>query len=317
MLSAKQPNRDRRGSGHRVPAGPWTQEAARDRLSSTLFLAALVHGVLILGINFTAAPPSRDPAATSLDVVIVTRDYEKIAQPRNAAALLAQQNLVGRGNAPLDARLRTAIQTNMDEAARGPDQQGELRAPDRTGKPVPAREWLTAAARERATVRTGEAGAEPVPARQRQLRAASADATDILAEPDLVTAIPDANPRELLVSASTREARIAGYLNTWKNKVERIGTLNFPGAEQLASIRTYPVLEVAITANGDLKAIVVRNSSGYINLDQAAMEIVRIAAPFEPFPEVLREDYDVLRFAYEWHFGSGSGSGRINALNGS
>ena len=296
-----------------LPDGSWSAAAARDRLSSTLFLAALVHGVLILGITFTAAPPNRDPAATSLDVVIVTRDYARAAAPLNTAALLAQQNLVGRGNAPLDARLRTAVPTSLDLAAPGPDQDGMLRAPGSTR----AEERLTAAARDRPSVHPGIAGAMPVPALQRQLRAAPADVTDILAEPDTATAIPDANPRELLVSASTREARIAGYLNSWKMRVERIGTLNFPGAERLASIGTPPVLEVAITADGELKEIVVRNSSGYRNLDQAAMEILRIAAPFEPFPQVLREDYDVLRFAYEWHFGSGSGIGRISAVNGS
>jgi protein TonB len=118
------------------------------------------------------------------------------------------------------------------------------------------------------------------------------------------------------VSANTRESRIAGYLNTWKTRVERIGTLNFPNAAQLSTIRTYPVLEVAITADGALKEVVVRNSSGYRNLDQAAMEILRIAAPFEPFPQRLRDDYDVLRFAYEWRFGAGGGAGRVTAVSG-
>ena len=63
------------------------------------------------------------------------------------------------------------------------------------------------------------------------------------------------------------------------------------------------MLEVAITRRRRLKDVVVRNSSGYRNLDQAAIEILRMAAPFDPFPQRLRADYDVLRFAYEWHFG--------------
>ena len=45
---------------------------------------------------------------------------------------------------------------------------------------------------------------------------------------------------------------------------------------------------------------------GQGDLDQAAMEILRMAAPFEPFPEALRNDYDVLRFAYEWRFSDGA-----------
>ena len=66
---------------------PWSPEAARNRLSSTLFLAALFHGILILGVTFTADSPRRDPPATTLDVVIVTREYENLAPPRNPALL--------------------------------------------------------------------------------------------------------------------------------------------------------------------------------------------------------------------------------------
>jgi protein TonB len=295
----------------------WSADAARDRLSSTVFIAALVHGILILGVTFTADRPPRDPAPTSLDVVIVARDYAKRAAPRNPA-LLAEQNLVGRGNGPLDARLRTAAPASPDPAFPGPDQAGDLAEPRRAGEAEPAEQRLTATAPSRDRVLTGDPGAAVRPMRQ-ALMVSNAEPSELVADPDTETVIPDANPRELMVSANTRESSIAGYLNTWKSKVERIGTLNFPNASQLATIRTYPVLEVAVTADGDLKEVVVRSSSGYRNLDQAAMEILRIAAPFEPFPEVLRADYDVLRFAYEWRFGAGGGiaSGRITAVSGS
>jgi protein TonB len=294
--------------------GVWPYDPARDRLSSTLFLAALLHGTLILGVTFTAEPHSREPTPNSLDVVIVTRDYAPRAPPRNPA-LLAQQNLVGRGNAPLDARLATAVPQTPLPAAPGQDQAGVLAEPLRPGTPEPGEQRVAALVPGRATVLQRETGAPQPPAR-RKLFDGAAEASELLAEPDAATVIPDANPRELMVSANTRESRIAGYLNTWKTRVERIGTLNFPNAARLASIRTYPVLEVAITADGGLKEVVVRNSSGYRNLDQAAMEILRIAAPFEPFPERLRDDYDVLRFAYEWHFGAGLGTGRVTAVNG-
>lgn len=304
-----------RRSNPRLPAiaSAWSAEAARDRLSSILFLAALLHGVIILGVNFTADAPSREPAATSLDVVLVTRDYEKLIAPRTPA-LLAQQNLLGRGNAPLDSRLRTALPSSAELAAPGPEQAGALVAPRKTGAPRPAEARITAAPRDDPRVLTGETGVRSPPAARRPEQMADAQAVEVLTEPDSVTSIPDANPRELLVSANTRESRIAGYLNSWKTKVERIGTLNFPRSAELAGVRSYPVLEVAIAANGELKEVVVRNSSGHRNLDEAAMQILRLAAPFEPFPQRLREDYDVLRFAYEWHFGRGDGRGRVTAV---
>jgi protein TonB len=309
----------RRPEGYTLLAssGAWSAAAANDRLASTMFLAALFHGILILGVTFTNEAGRPDAPVTSLDVVIVTRDYEKMAAPLEPA-LLAQRNLLGRGNAPLPARLRTALpQTDDVPLPLGPDQMGETVEPSPQGEAQRARAQLTAAARDRPTTLSAEQGAEAPQAAQRSLPRSSAVAAEILTEPDAVTVIPDARPRELLVSASTRESRIAGYLNAWKTRVERVGTLNFPRAAELSRIRAYPVLEVAIGADGKLREVVVKNSSGYRNLDQAAMEILRISAPFEPFPEPLRDDYDVLRFAYEWHFGRGTGAGRVSDVTGS
>jgi protein TonB len=92
--------------------------------------------------------------------------------------------------------------------------------------------------------------------------------------------------------------------------VERIGTANYP-SELLGNIHAgRPTLEVVIAADGRLDDIVVRRSSGDKALDQAALKILRLAAPFPPLPPSIREDYDVLRFAYEWDFAAGSESGR-------
>jgi protein TonB len=75
-----------------------------------------------------------------------------------------------------------------------------------------------------------------------------------------------------------------------------------------------PVLEVAIAADGSLDQVLVRRSSGYRELDNAAMNIVRLAAPFDPFPPAMRERYPVLRFAYEWQFQNGRlGDGAVSA----
>lgn len=144
----------------------------------------------------------------------------------------------------------------------------------------------------------------------------STPVTEVLGEPAPESLLPDARPRELLVSANTHESSIASYLGTWKNRIERIGTLNFPRAAELSTTHASPVLEVAIGADGSLRDVVIRTSSGHRLLDQAAMEILRIAAPFAPFPQQLRKDYDVLRFAYEWRFGQHGGS-RVTEVSGS
>jgi len=296
---------------------PWSAEASRERLSSTLFLAALIHGVVILGVTFSAVPHQRkDDTPTSLEVVLVTRDYQRQATPQDAL-LLAQQNLTGHGNAAIGEQLRTAVTTALPADEIGPDQLGDGHADRAPGIAQPAREELTTIAPASRSVLPERQGPVDAPARRSQFPASDAAAVDVLAEPDTVTRVPDAHPRELIVSASTREARVATYLTSWKNRVERIGTLNFPHAAELRDSRVHPVLEVAIRSNGTLREVVVRNSSGHRNLDQAAVDILRIAAPFDPFPNVLRQDYDVLRFAYEWHFTGGVATGRVTTLGGS
>jgi protein TonB len=105
--------------------------------------------------------------------------------------------------------------------------------------------------------------------------------------------------------ADTRESAIAAYLDGWKRRIERVGTLNFPNEARRRSLSGNPVLEVAIRADGRLDSVVVRRSSGHRELDNAAIGIVKLASPFDPFPTAMRNRYPVLRFAYEWQFMNG------------
>jgi protein TonB len=114
--------------------------------------------------------------------------------------------------------------------------------------------------------------------------------------------IQDDNPRQLVTSVDTRESNIAGYLDRWKRKIEAIGVKYFPEKGIMQGFSGSPTLEVTINASGQLGEVLVRNSSGSKILDQAALNILRRAAPFEPFPEAIRVDFDQLRFAYKWQF---------------
>jgi protein TonB len=102
--------------------------------------------------------------------------------------------------------------------------------------------------------------------------------------------------------ADTRESQIATYLDGWKRRVEQIGTRHFPDAARRRGPAGNPVLEVAIRADGSLQQVMLRHTSGNRELDNAALGIVRLAAPFEPFPPAVCARYPLLRFAYEWQF---------------
>lgn len=302
---------------HREPGPPveWSAKAARDRLSSTVFLAALFHGVVILGVSFSAGDEPEVPAATSLDVVLVAREPEPREAPDDSR-VLAEQSLDGAGNTADPDRLQTAIASTAEAAALGPDRPG-------ADQPMQAREVssdqsILVASLGEESRRNQETGrADPVQMQQRTAIADDSRFIEIVNEPDTRTLISDAGPRELVISASTRESRIAGYLSGWKQQVERVGTLNFPRQASSRDLSGHPTLEVAIRADGSLQEVVVRSSSGQPLIDDAAVEILRIAAPFDPFPEFLRTDYDVLRFAYEWRFGAEPGIARLSATGGS
>ncbi|MBV9695845.1 MAG: TonB family protein, partial [Gammaproteobacteria bacterium] len=106
---------------------------------------------------------------------------------------------------------------------------------------------------------------------------------------------------ELWITPDTRAASLAPYLDAWRRKVERIGTLNYPTVAKVAGSAS-PVVEVGIASDGKLERVLIRRSSGNAELDQAALEILKMAGPFDPFPPELARDYRVLRFAYEWQF---------------
>jgi len=120
---------------------------------------------------------------------------------------------------------------------------------------------------------------------------------------------------ELWVTPDSREATLAPYLDHWRRRVERIGTLNYPIAARQAGRRASPVLEVAIGADGRLESARVRRSSGDAELDHAALEILKLASPFDPFPPELAREYHALRFAYEWQFVGGRvASGAVSTV---
>jgi protein TonB len=305
------PNDNRSGERAGEAPGAWTSGAARDRISSTLFLAALFHGIVILGVSFGTNPAFAP--ATSLDVVLLLDTAEQQPAPEDAYAL-AQQNLDGAGNVD-DAALSTAAAGTSEALPPGPDSPGERR-PQTPGERAQSLVLTTA---------PGSAARQPVdpgqgpsrPAAQRTAMPGIASMVEVVDEAATETRIRDPEPRELVISARTRESRIAAYLSNWKRKVERVGTLNFPRQARGRNSAAFPTLEVAIAADGRLQEAVILESSGERALDDAAMEILRIAAPFEPFPAFLREEYDVLRFAYQWRFGADAGVGRMTARAGS
>ena len=111
-------------------------------------------------------------------------------------------------------------------------------------------------------------------------------------------------PRKKFIGARATEYRFAQYEEDWRQKVERIGTLNYP-AEARGKLYGNLRLTVTIRPDGTVQSVDLDRSSGLKLLDAAAFKIVRMASPFAPFPPDIRKDTDLLVITRTWFFGPG------------
>jgi periplasmic protein TonB len=281
---------------------------ANDRMLTTCFLAALFHGIVILGVTFTS-PGSKadDDGAPALEVVLVNDQAPSVAKNPNAQ-YLSERTQKGSGNTL--KRERTLIP------------KSSLMPVDRPG--IPSGDGL-AAFQAGADAGDEELVATHAPA-QKILYFASATAAKessqlpLLLEkrPDLAMT-PNSDGVELRmrgeaaaqlwIAADTRESDVAVYLDSWRRKIERVGTMNFPDVARRQKLSGTPVIEVTIGSDGKLLESVIRRSSGHAEIDEAAMRILKLAAPFDPFPADLTVKHDEIRIAYEWQFLGGASQG--------
>ena len=271
-----------------------------DRLPPMLFLAALVHGILIIGISFNAVVDDMFRDAISLEVTIVADPDPNVLQP-DRAEYLAQANQEGAGNTQEQARPSARVESAVPVDNAGAN-DGDSRK-DSTALEKFADQVLTTRAEQDFNV-LDEPREDPSPdeSTAANLEAGVQLTMPLPQEDRFNPAIRDENPRELVTSVDTRESKVAGYLNRWKSKIETVGIRYFPAEAMIDGITGSPTLEVTISATGQLQEALVRRSSGSKQLDQVALSILRRAAPFDPFPEAIRVDYDQLRFAYKWQF---------------
>jgi protein TonB len=272
----------------------------RDRLVTMWFLAALLHAMVILGITFGSEGGSG--SAPGLKVLLVSTELPE-ADRNDDAAYLAQRTQLGSGT---DAAGSTA----RSQARMGSPDQPAPEQRSASDERVLTANVQSSTMRYIGTIDTARERPQPTPAALVDARQPDAVAGDDLEASELAGPQRD----ELWITPDTRESSLAPYLDAWRRKVERLGTLNYPAAARHAAGTTSPVLEVAIAADGTLAAAEIQRSSGSPELDAAAISILRLASPFEPFPRELAANYRVLRFAYAWEFaGSGASSGTVTA----
>lgn len=262
------------------PSGP------SQRLAYAILLAAMAHAALILGIRFGAPHIPSTQAMPVLEIVMSTVGLE--SDPDDDSEYFGTENRAGGGNTAEQVRAR------LPEPELSPSEGEDIAGADRR-KSSPM-----SGSRDRDLIATRQNEEQQV---LQDLLPEQPD-TVVLARRTITLAplATSRDPRERFLSVNTRQTLFAGYLTDWKAKVERVGTLNFPDEAQRLKREGGPVLEVALRSDGSVAEILVRQSSGDKALDQAAVRILKLASPFDPFPRELRDRFEILRFAYEWQF---------------
>ncbi|MFT5721300.1 MAG: protein TonB [Motiliproteus sp.] len=296
-----------------------------DRFGFTLFVAIAVHALVILGVAFDAEDPV--PVATTLEVTLARFTS---AQAPEKADFIAQDNQLGSGDSHAktlpSSREVAPFQNNQATAvAPGivPSQQAVIQPPQ-PPQPALAEEPAEVAALQpplseqpeqlktqgdsdwKLFKRARQQPAAVVPPAfglSSSLLSRSLEIASLEARLDDLRQQQANAPRvRRLTSASTRASFDAEYLDSWRRKVERVGNINYPEQARRKELHGNLRLLVVLRPDGSLERVAVLKSSGHPVLDNAAKRIVRLAAPYAPFPVELRKRADRVEIIRTWKF---------------
>lgn len=262
-----------------------------DRLALTLFIATAVHALIILGVGFEAFDQDPlDKTTPTLDITVVNPTK---SLPPEDYDYLAESSQEGAGNTEEKVRPQQQMMEQAPAAAPAED------------KPAPTQ------------VLTRDDSLENIekPSETETDKKSEQPSTTELVNRSLEMLALDRQinqsllayskkPRSKFISARTKEFKYASYMRDWVAKVERVGELNYPDAARRQNLSGKLIVQVAVYPDGSVRDITIRKPSGHKILDDAAVRIVKLAAPFAPFPDSISKDTDVLVITRTWVFTS-------------
>ena len=272
---------------------------ASDRLKFTIFMAICFHLLVLLGIRFTLPEINPSKIPLSLDVTLAQRD--SLEAPEKAD-FIGQKNQEGAGDAAEAKRPTTQLEHFKNT-------EGTTNTPSLELLPKPTQkqqqlDFVATINSQRVT--TSSLDPEKTEAEIELPTTESPPPEDLKKrnlEQDMSDQLQTRGLRKRQISAAVRQSPSdAAYLETWRKKVEAIGNLHYPEQAKRQGIYGNLKLKVAIDKDGQLVSVKIIESSGQEVLDQAALQIIRLSAPFEPLPDSIRQNTDILEIVREWDF---------------
>jgi len=282
----------------------------------------------VLSIKFQPELKKFKDSLPSLEVMLVN---SKTKDQPIKADVLAQANLDRGGNTDANRKMKTALPTpnqkvqevQLDKAglAHSAAQSAKLKAQEaREQKRVEelekqAQELMTqikSMQKVASNPTQNAAAADPDQGQQNtklktplDTQALIAAAKDIDRLEALIAKQQDEyqkRPKRKFIGARTQEYRFAMYVEAWRQKVERIGNLNYPEAARDQKLYGQLQMTVSIRSDGSIESIKIDRSSGKKLLDEAAKRIVQLSAPFSEFSKDIKKDTDILSITRTWTF---------------
>ena len=286
---------------------PWRQPGANPYLWLGIGASFALHA-LALAVNFTYPEASRAFRDNALEIILVN---SKSARRPTDAQALAQTNLDGGGDTDQDRRAKTPLPASSEEKAGDDMEQAQQRVQE-----LEARQ-------QRLLTRTRSKPIAPPAKTEKEAEAPSTPAAAPISGRDLANralemaklqgeiarSVDAYNKRPRLKTVGTRASYYpqAAFLDAWKRKVERIGTLNYPSAAKGKVYGSVTVWVVLKREDGALyQEVEIRKSSGSSVLDKAAQRIVTMGAPYGPIPQGADERFDNFGFARTLTFTRGN-----------
>ncbi|MCF7986224.1 MAG: TonB family protein [Methylovulum sp.] len=280
------------------PAHPLS---SNDSLLISLFVAALVHVVFILGINFSSPIPEQ--FTRSIDVTLVNTPAPKAPEK---AKFLAPENQIGAGDNNHTPKPPTQkLPSHRTNPSAPPQQEHVLKTLQRvtTQAKSPQKTHTTKKANPE-TDKKEKPHLNPELLQQQLAQLGSEIRQhEISSEKSNITFVSEISAHKYVA---------AQYLKDWENKVERVGNLNYPEVAAKKNFSGTLIMDVTINADGSLHDMIIKRSSGTPALDEAAKQIVRMSAPFPPLPlDLLKElNPKILGITRIWKFSDESMTAR-------
>ncbi|MCG6966317.1 MAG: energy transducer TonB [Chromatiaceae bacterium] len=267
------------------------------------FVAALaVHAFVILSVSFDVTREKPPSPERTLDITLVQPKTKP--KPVENPDFLAQQSQEGGGDKTIKERRTSPLGNPSADPIPHPALELERSgAAEPEQKPKPEIIATTEAPRAVPTSPPKPTVQAKPRAKLSQLLASTQLEIDRLtAELDRRNLSASRQERRKAVNASTQEYQYAAYLEAWRSKVEKIGNLNYPDEAKRRRLHGNLLMHVAVRADGSIERVRVVRSSGHKLLDDAAVRIVRLSAPFAPFPPEIRQQVDILDITRTWQF---------------